>query len=68
MSRFEDLNNTDLDNDEFGVSYIFFPLQSCKRKLWNLVADNNDCIEVGGFRGAKALSKVVAMLGVSFEF
>ncbi|XP_042943073.1 tyrosyl-DNA phosphodiesterase 2 [Carya illinoinensis] len=62
VSRFEDLNDTDLDDDESGVGSVFLPLQRCKRKLRDPVADDEDCVELGGFRGARASSKAVAVL------
>lgn len=63
MSSFEDLTDTDLDDDGSGVGSVFFPLQPCKRKVRDPVAGEEDCVELGGFRGVKALNKAVAVLG-----
>lgn len=62
MSTFEDLTETDLDDDGSGVGSVFFPLQPCKRKVRDSVAGEEDCVELGGFRGVKALNKAVAVL------
>lgn len=58
------MNDIDLDDDESGVvGSVFLPLQRCKRKVRDPVVGDEDCIELGGFRGIKASNKAVAFLG-----
>ena len=65
LSSFEDLNDTDLDDGglDSGVGSVFLPLQRCKRMVQDLVVVDEDCDELGGFRGIKASNKAVAVLG-----
>ena len=66
LASFEDLNDTDLDDGglDSGVGSVFLPLQRCnKRKVQDLVVADEDCDELGGFRGIKASNKAVAVLG-----
>uniref|UniRef100_A0A2N9I6D7 RanBP2-type domain-containing protein n=1 Tax=Fagus sylvatica TaxID=28930 RepID=A0A2N9I6D7_FAGSY len=69
LSSFEDLNDTDLDDVglDSGVGSVFLPLQRCnKRKVQDLVVADEDCDELGGFRGIKASNKAVAVLEMWF--
>ncbi|KAE7995406.1 hypothetical protein FH972_000209 [Carpinus fangiana] len=63
VSSFDDLNDIDLDDDESRVvGSVFLPLQRCKRKVRDPVLGDENCVELGGFRGAKASNKAVAVL------
>jgi hypothetical protein len=62
------LNDIDLDDDESRVvGSVFLPLQRCKRKVRDPVLGDENCVELGGFRGAKASNKAVAVLGELFD-
>ncbi|MBA0778846.1 hypothetical protein Gotri_006661 [Gossypium trilobum] len=61
LSSFDDLKVTNFNDEaDSSVGSVFLPLKPCnKRKIRELNLGNEDCIELGGFRGIKASNKAV---------
>ncbi|KAA3478545.1 Tyrosyl-DNA phosphodiesterase 2 [Gossypium australe] len=61
LSSFDDLKVTDFNDEaDSSVGSVFLPLKPCnKRKIREPNLGNEDCIELGGFRGIKASNKAV---------
>ncbi|KAG4143793.1 hypothetical protein ERO13_D06G214000v2 [Gossypium hirsutum] len=61
LSSFDDLKVTNFNDEaDSSVGSVFLPLKPCnKRKIREPNLGNEDCIELGGFRGIKASNKAV---------
>ncbi|KAG8490171.1 hypothetical protein CXB51_015449 [Gossypium anomalum] len=65
LSSFDDLKVTNFNDEaDSSVGSVFLPLKPCnKRKIREPNLGNEDCIELGGFRGIKASNKAVQIEG-----
>ncbi|KAJ7967710.1 tyrosyl-DNA phosphodiesterase 2 [Quillaja saponaria] len=60
LSSFQDLNDTQCDGDlDSSVGSVFLPLRSCKRKVRDPIQIDDDCVQLGAFRGVQASNKAI---------